>query len=124
MVLITSFSPIVGVLVSHFHSSFIKPSTQKYNVSKDEIAKMRHLKLTISPLRTILFVCLKVKPSRWGDLLQIQAPESYSLLAIKSLAFLSWTQRILPQVSNQLFHQLCHLQTKIDLFILPERFKL
>ena len=64
-------------------------------------------------------MCCKVKPTRWGDLLQIQAPESYSLLAIKSLAFLSWTQRILPQVSNQ---QLCHLQTmKINLIIFPER---
>ena len=59
-------------------------------------------------------MCWKVKPCRWGDLLQIQAPESYSLLAIKSLAFLSWTQRILPQVSNQHFHQLCHLQTIDD----------
>jgi len=41
---------------------------------------------------------IEEESARWGDLLQIQAPESYSLLAIKSLAFLSWTQRILPQV--------------------------
>jgi len=41
---------------------------------------------------------IEEEAERWGDLLQIQAPESYSLLPIKSLAFLSWTQRVLPQV--------------------------
>ena len=36
----------------------------------------------------------------WGDVLQVPAPDSYALLAIKSLALLAWTRRTLPQVPS------------------------